>query len=87
MKWLWKWLSRKVNYHGSDCIVREAPRRYGDGPKTISFQVTLARGGFIISASHYDKKTDREESVVQIIPETADFGEMVADFARMELMR
>lgn len=89
MKWLYKWLHKKI-YEVDRSDVKElsispdSPGRRVDSEKTMNFNVTRANGGWVIEYRQYDRKADRNNSNLHIITDDKDLGEEVGKIITFE---
>lgn len=87
-----RWLQRKLRFwlQEQDCYpVLESPvvgSRSID-VEGLSFNVMPATGGTVIQIRHYDRKTDRNNSITHVIPDGEDIAERIGQIVSMELLR
>lgn len=98
MKFIWRYLFRKMRDVGNE--PEEAPRGmaiasgkyattssdsdWGDG---LNIQVHTAHGGKIITFRKYDRKSDRNNNQVYLIPDDRDFERELGKLITLEAMR
>lgn len=58
-----------------------------DTAKGFTVKIQVARGGRIVTFNHYDRKIDRHESSVYIIPEEQNFNEAIVNLINLESYR
>jgi hypothetical protein len=58
-----------------------------DSEPQLNFKIYSATGGHIMEFTRYDRKTDRYDNQLYIIPTTEDMGERVARVVNMEMMK
>ncbi len=101
MKFIWRYLFRKMRdignepepYQESTAISRGSKLStvsmspesdWGDG---LNIQVHAAHGGRIITFRKYDRKTDRSNNQVYLIPDDRDFERELGKLITLEAMR
>ena len=100
MKFVWRYLFRKLHQVGSESdqdisipvaksnrlmgAVASSDVDWGDG---LNIRVHAAHGGKIITFNRYDRKTDRSNSNVYIIPDEQDFERELGKLITLESMR
>lgn len=57
-----------------------------DAAPTVNFSVSFAQGGKIITTSHYDPRTDRNNRTVHVITDEDDFAERVKEIVFKECL-
>lgn len=99
MKWLNKFLvsklkqgleeDREAQIYGSQKMgtALAIDRGSVEGQDRISFELSTAVGGRILSVRRYDERKDRNESQTYVIPNGEDVGERVAKIINLELFR
>lgn len=88
-----KWLKKKLQNTdlGDQDVLCDRPvpnsisTGYDSGPKSISFRIVMAKGGYIIQSDRQTQKGYVTE--VQVIHENSDFIQEVSDFISVEVMR
>ena len=94
MKWLGRWLvkiaqqvdqeDRKIMGASVSMAVPSADRDWEDG---LNIRVHTAKGGRIVSFNRYDRKTDRNQNNVYVIPDDHDFERELGKLITLESMR
>lgn len=98
MKFIWRYVFRKLRDIGnepepydsnratlSSAKVSMAPDSdWGDG---LNIQVHAAHGGRIVTFRKYDRKSDRNNNQVYIIPDDHDFERELGKLITLEAMR
>ena len=100
MKFIWRYLSRKMRDisdepepYGENMAMRgakvatvsmSADSDWGDG---LNIQVHAAHGGKIVTFRKYDRKSDRSNNQVYLIPDDRDFERELGKLITMESMR
>jgi hypothetical protein len=76
-----RWATR-----GDDCVVasRAVTADSGRIPNNLSLYITAACGGLVITARHYNAKTDRSSESVYVVVDTDKLGEELAHIIAME---
>ena len=98
MKFVWRYVWRKMRDIGNE--PEEAPRGlaissakyattssesdWGDG---LNIRVHAAMGGKIVSFNRYDRKSDRNNNTVYVIPDDHDFERELGKLITLESMR
>ena len=95
MKFIWRYVWRKMRDIGNE--PEEAPRLtsakyatvsadndWGDG---LSIRVHAAMGGKIVSFNRYDRKSDRSNNTVYVIPDDHDFEHELGKLITLESMK
>lgn len=97
MKFIWRYLFRKMRDIGNDNevvmdkdfavpskISSTSDTDWGDG---LNINVHAAHGGKIVTFRRYDRKTDRNNHNVYVIPEDHDFERELGKLITLEAMR
>jgi len=98
MKFIWRYLFRKMRDIGNEpepydrnmatiasAKVSMSPESdWGDG---LNIQVHSAHGGRIITFRKYDRKSDRSNNQVYLIPDDRDFERELGKLITLEAMR
>jgi hypothetical protein len=58
-----------------------------DTTKSFTVKVQTATGGRIVSFNHYDRKTDRSETNVYVVPEEQNFNDALVKLINLESYR
>ena len=61
-----------------------------DGPditRTFRFDVTVARGGILVTTRRYDPKKDETHEIINVIHEDEDSSKKIADIVSMEILK
>jgi len=61
-----------------------------DGPdvtRTFRFDVTVARGGILVTTRRYDPKKDETHEIINVIHEDEDTNKKIADIVSMEILK
>ena len=95
MKFIWRYVWRKMKDIGNE--PEEAPRLtsakyatvsadndWGDG---LNIRVHAAMGGKIVSFNRYDRKSDRSNNTVYVIPDDNDFEKELGKLITLESMK
>lgn len=98
MKFIWRYMWRKMRDIGNE--PDEAPRglamtsaKYAtvsqdnDWPDGLNVRIHSAMGGRIVSFNRYDRKSDRSNNTVYVIPEDHDFERELGKLITLESMR
>lgn len=85
-----KWL--KDDWYSNEASCDEvAPVRagnsIGDSCDRYNFSVTRADGGMIVEFNKYDRKLDRNNSGLHVIPDGADFNHELVKIVSLELLK
>jgi hypothetical protein len=99
MKFFWRYVWRKLNDIGNEPKV-EAPRGLGikganyattasdgDWSDGLNIRVHTAMGGKIVSFNRYDRKSDRDNRTVYVIPDDHDFERELGKLITLESMK
>ncbi len=95
------WIKRKVikwvredwekERNGNKYLNEASPVQYDpdgvDTAKGFTVKIQVARGGRIVTFNHYDRKIDRHENSVYIIPEEQNFNEAIVNLINLESYR
>jgi hypothetical protein len=95
MKFIWRYLFKKMRDIGnepelydrsmSSAKVSMSPESdWGDG---LNIQVHSAHGGRIVTFRKYDRKSDRSNNQVYLIPDDKDFERELGKLITLEAMR
>ena len=97
MKWFNRWLARRVeagiNDHNSmksnlarpqAISVEESPDLQSSG---MRFHLYSASGGTVIEVRQYDRKHDRNDHRLYVIPEGQDFHQSLTEIVTMERIK
>lgn len=93
MRWFNRWLARRVEAAMNDrkevvlsstSVIQESRELQSSG---IIFHLYPASGGTVIETRQYDRKHDRNELRLYIIPEGDDFYETLNQIVTMERMK
>jgi hypothetical protein len=96
MKWLKRRLLNWLSEHDEDCpgpvYATKASnhlisRSDIDSEEGLSITVRSAVGGRIVTFRHYDRKTDRSNHRLYIVPEDQDFERELGKMITLESMR
>lgn len=91
MKFLYKWLDRKLRNSRENLIVSretetiDSTRRIDSNG--MNFTVYRANGGHIIETRVYDKKNDRNNNSLHIITDDKELGEEIGRIITFEQLR
>lgn len=80
------WEDSQENAKSSGLVVRSDLHRVDSEPQ-LNFKIYGATGGHIMEFARYDRKNDRYDNQLYIIPTTEDMGERVARVVNMEMMK
>jgi hypothetical protein len=95
MKWFKRRLRNWLNEHeedGPETVYATAKNRLVsrsdiDADEGLSITVRSAIGGRIVTFRHYDRKTDRTNHKLYIVPEDQDFERELGKMITLESMR
>lgn len=96
MKWLKQklrdWLNQDDTYGSNEAYASTKPARLVsrsdiDSEEGLSITVRSAIGGRIVTFRHYDRKTDRSNHKLYIVPDDQDFERELGKMITMESMR
>lgn len=88
-----KWLKKKIigwvreDWYNSQPVAEVAVGARSVDVEGLSFNVMPATGGTVIQIRHYDRKTDRNNSITHVIPDGEDIAERIGQIVSMELLR
>jgi len=95
MNFIWRYIRNKLrDVHDAEEVLAR-PSKYatvsasedshwGDG---LNIRVHTAMGGRIVSFSRYDRKTDRNQNSVYVIPDDHDFERELGKLITLESMK
>lgn len=98
MKFVWRYIWRKVRDIGNEPDV-EPPRglaiagaKYAttsdqDWSDGLNIRIHTALGGRIVSFNRYDRKSDRNNNTVYVIPDAHDFEKELGKLITLESMK
>lgn len=91
---IWPMQEASRDPYGSDIKMNSITSARHHGHSTLSsateplrFTIYNASGGKIVEISHYDQKTDRNNTSLHIINNDEDFGESIGKIAFIELLK
>lgn len=88
-RWIRNWLNSDDQYTdipiGRKSAKVSVNESFEDN-STVSFHITGARGGLIVTAHHYDTKTDHHYTNKHVIFNDANVTENIASIITMEMM-
>ena len=58
-----------------------------DVQRTFRFDVTVARGGILVTTRRYDPKKDESHEIINVIHEDEDSTKKIADIVSMEILK
>jgi hypothetical protein len=58
-----------------------------DVQRTFRFDVTVARGGILVTTRRYDPKKDETHEIINVIHEDEDSTKKIADIVAMEIIK
>ena len=58
-----------------------------DIQRTFRFDVTMARGGILVTTRRYDPKKDENHEIINVIHEDEDTTKKIADIVSMEILK
>ena len=91
MKWLYRWLDRKLrNTRELIEVTKDTTSiRSGAGMDTngMNFTVYRANGGHVIETRVYDRQKDRNNTGLHIITDDKDIGEEIGKIITFEHLR
>lgn len=58
-----------------------------DVQRTFRFDVTVARGGILVTTRRYDPKKDESHEIINVIHEDEDSNKKIADIVSMEILK
>ncbi len=83
IKWVrddWNGVNAAVKVSGSTSDV-------GLSDSDLTFKIYSATGGHVMDFRRYDKRTERYESQLYVIPKEEDMGERVARIVNLEMLK
>lgn len=87
MEWAKRaWEDSQEYSHGVSLDVKSNSHRVDSEPQ-LNFKIYGATGGHIMEFTRYDRKNDRYDSQLYIIPTDDDMGERVTRIVNMEMMK
>lgn len=96
MKFIWRYLYRKMSDVGNEpqetvlaskgmaAVATSADHDWHDG---LNIRIHSAHGGKIVTFNRYDRKTDRDNKNVYVIPDEQDFERELGKLITLESMR
>lgn len=92
MKWLYRWLDRKLrNTRELIEVTKDSTvsigNRVGGDTNGMNFTVYRANGGHVIETRVYDKHRDRNNTGLHIITDDKDLGEEIGRIITFEHLR
>ena len=83
------WLKRKIRcwLDRDDSIVALSPTVRDVDVDGLNFNVMSAQGGTIVQVRHYDRKTDRNNTITHVIPDGEEISERIGQIVSMEILR
>jgi hypothetical protein len=96
MKWLDKWIGKKVKQAWDEANKPARDALVGGGHKTIStsprvngmqFTVYPANGGHVLEYNYYDPKTDRHNNSLHLINADQNMGDMIGHAITLEMLK
>lgn len=91
MKWLYRWLDRKIRNTRNECIeVDKGPSITSSrsiDTNGMNFTVYRANGGHVIETRVYDRHKDRNNNGLHIITDDKDLGDELAKIITFENLR
>lgn len=91
MKWLYRWLNRKLRNTRSEVIETDkSPSVIGRSTidtNGMNFTVYRANGGHVIETKTYDRHKDRNNMGLHIITDDKDLGEEIGRIITFENLR
>lgn len=95
MKWFGRWLLKAI--HKANEEIRPDATMVGakyatasqdhDWPDGLNVRIHSAMGGRIVSFNRYDRKSDRSNNTVYVIPDDHDFERELGKLITLESMR
>lgn len=87
-----RWLKRRVrrwldNDDSIELAVVSSPVVRDVDVDGLNFNVMSAQGGTIVQVRHYDRKTDRNNTVTHVIPDGEEISERIGQIVSMEILR
>lgn len=87
MRWLKRRIQRWLEYDNSIPEITLSPVVRDVDVDGLNFNVMSATGGTIVQIRHYDRKTDRSNTVTHIIPDGENIAERIGQIVSMEILR
>jgi hypothetical protein len=96
MKWFRHWLKKLVSQAVDEENVKNNAMQPKQtvvgcdddlGEKQLRFTIHFGQGGIVVQQYHYDHQKDRSFKKLLIIPEDADYAEVIGQHVAMEIMR
>lgn len=89
MKFIFKWLDRKIQkVRGENLIASEPmPAVRQRHENSVNFTIARANGGYVVEYHSYDKRTDRSNHYLHIITDDKDLGEELGKIISFESLR
>ncbi len=84
------WLKRRIRrwLDRDDSIVESPVLRSRDvDVDGLNFNIMSAQGGTIVQIRHYDRKSDRHNTITHVIPDGEDISQRVGQIVSMEILR
>jgi hypothetical protein len=84
------WLKRRIRHwlDRDDSIVESPVLRSRDvDVDGLNFNIMSAQGGTIVQIRHYDRKSDRNNTITHVIPDGENIAERVGQIVSMEILR
>lgn len=88
IKWVredWESENKKHRYDATPQVVCDD--HYVDTQKYFTVKVQTATGGRIVSFNHYDRKLDRGDTTVYVVPEEQNFNDALVKLINLESYR
>lgn len=91
MKWLYRWLDRKIKNTRNECYIEADKVQTISGSRMdsngMNFTVYRASGGHVIETRAYDRHKDRNNHGLHIITDDKDLGEEIGKIITYENLR
>lgn len=89
IKWVREdWENENTKHrNGEYPVAVSSDHDYVDTQKYFTVKVQTATGGRILSFNHYDRKTDRSETNVYVVPEEQNFNDALVKLINLESYR
>lgn len=93
MKWLGRWLTKQIRHSQDEgCVLASGSlgtvaAMENNWTENLNIGITTASGGKIVTFRRYDRKTDRNDNRVYVIPEDMDFNHELGKLITLESMR
>jgi hypothetical protein len=99
MKFLFKWLNKKIQQSNYDEDLHVKERQYDNvltsnavirreiDCNSLNFKIYKASGGTVLETSSYDRKTDRHNNSLYIITDSQDLGKEIGKIITLESLR